>query len=259
MDALAEDGIAKVGTVLSTEQIASILQWLDARETPGDELVKGLQPFFDVSPDGQRRLGKIRRLFWSDPRFWADVFVKSRILDSAVDLVGPGATLLFHTAFMKPGSFGSEVTLHQDQGVTPWDLPYVITMWIALTPSKVANGCVIGYPGSHRQGLIPHVLSDGTVLDRSNPKVTSWPSIPPSRFIHDTPVPYELEPGEAVAWHHFFVHGSRENRSAIDRRGIALVFADALRPGYRRPDLDYTGRPMEPLSVSDIRGLAAKS
>jgi len=256
MDVVARDGVAKLGAVLRTEQIERVLRWLEAREAENDELVKDLQPEFDVSSDGRRRLGRIRRLFWSDPRFWADIFERSRILELAVDLAGPSATLLFHTAFMKPSSFGSEVTLHQDDGVWPWDLPYSITMWMALTPSKVTNGCVIGYPGSHRNGPIPHVLKDGTVIDkRTGMRPRSWPSIPSSRF-NDTPVPYELEPGEAVAWHHYFVHGSAENHSGIDRKGMAVVFTDASRPGFHRPDFDYAGRRMEPLSVAEIKALA---
>lgn len=255
--ALARDGVAKVGAVLDADQIRRILGWLDAREAEGDELARKLQRTFDVGPDGRRRVGKVRRLFWSDPHFWADIVVSSRIARLAVDLVGPGATLLFHTAFMKPSGFGSEMTLHQDQGVTPWDLPYVLTMWIALTPSTVANGCIIGYPGSHRHGLIPHLLEDGTVADRTSKRLPSLPSIPPSYFQSDTPVPYEVHPGEAVLWHHFFVHGSAENRSGMDRKGMALVFADASRPGYTPPDVDFSGRPMEPLSIADIRALAA--
>src|SRR5262249_24134537 len=195
-ESLARDGVVKVGAMLKEEEIMRVLEWLEAREAENDELVNHLQPDFDVSSDGRRRLGRIRRLFWGDPRFWADIFVKSRIIETAVNYVGPSAALLFHTAFMKPGNFGSEVTLHQDQGVWPWDLPYVMTLWIALTPSKVSNGCVIGYPGSHRQGLIPHVLEDGTVLDqKTGVWPQSWPSIPSSHF-KEQRVPYELEPGE---------------------------------------------------------------
>jgi hypothetical protein len=260
IEVLARDGVARVGRVLETEEIKRVLEWLEAREAENDELVKELQPDYDTSSDGRRRLGRIRRLFWSDPHFWADIFVRSRIVETAVDFVGPNATLLFHTAFMKPSSFGSEVTLHQDQGVWPWDLPYVTTMWIALTPSKVTNGSVIGYPGSHRNGLIPHVLADGTVIDKKTgvwPR--SWPSVPPSRFVDVTPVPFELEPGEAVIWHHYFVHGSAENHSGRDRKGMAIVFADfteASRPGFPHPDIDHTGRRMEPTSVTKIRDIA---
>jgi Phytanoyl-CoA dioxygenase (PhyH) len=254
-DGLARDGVAKVGSVLNPAHIERILRWLDTREADSG-LLTDLQPTFDVAADGRRRISKIRRLFWSDPQFWADLFVTSRILDVATGLAGPEATLLFHTGFLKPGGIGSEMTLHQDQGVTPWDLPYVITMWIAVTPSTLANGCIIGYPGSHRQGLIPHALEDGTVVDRSAAALRALPSIPAARFAGETPMPYELQPGEAVAWHHFFVHGSAENRSGMDRKGIALVFADASRPGFVAPDVDFSGRRMEPISVAAIRALA---
>lgn len=256
-ETLARDGAAKVGRVLAPEQIGQIKSWLEVREAD-EALVQDLQPSFDIALDGRRRLGKIRRLFWSDRRFWADIFVKSRILDVVSELIGPGATLLFHTGFLKPAAMGSEMTLHQDQGVTPWDLPYVLTMWIAITPSRKSNGCIIGYPGSHRNGLIAHTLDDGTVVERTGARTAlpALPSISPSYFNGRTPMHYELEPGEAAVWHHFFVHGSAENRSGMDRQGIALVFADASRPGYVSPDLDYSGRKMEPLSLEEIRSLA---
>lgn len=260
IQALGKDGVARVGTVLTPEQVTEVKHWLEARESD-ENLVQDLQPQFDVAADGQRRLAKLRRLFWSDPQFWSNMLVKSRILDIVGEIIGPSATLLFHTGFLKPGGIGSEMTLHQDQGVTPWDLPYVITMWIAITPSRTSNGCIIGYPGSHRNGLIPHVLNDGTIVDRSQSSMvlSSLPAIEASRFADQSPVHYELEPGEAAVWHHFFVHGSAENRSGLDRKGIALVFADASRPGYTCPDYDFSGRKMEPMSVMQIRQIAAKS
>jgi len=252
-EALGEYGIAKVGDVLSTDQLLRVRRWLEARESIDDELVESLQPTFDISSDGQRRLGRIRRLFWSDPKFWADILVHSRTIKIVSAVVGPSAALLFHSAFMKPSNFGSAAAVHQDQAIWPWELPGAITMWIAVTPSKLTNGCLVGYPGSHRGGLIGHVLMDGSVLDRSNgawPR--SIPSIPMSTSLGDERTAYELEPGEAVVWHRYFVHGSAENKSMIDRKGIALVFVDPLRPDFQRPDFDYANQTIQLTSLKEI-------
>lgn len=267
---LARDGIARLGTVLEPDDIRRSIGWFNQREAPDDQLVKTLQPRFDIAPDGTRRLAKVRRVYWSDPDFWSEIFVTSRIVALAVELVGPSATLLFHTGFLKPAGIGAEAMIHQDQAFWQWNYPEAVTIWMALTPSRVENGCMIGYPGSHRRGLIPHVLGDGTIIDPPSGRaltdlyrtVRSVPSLPASEFAAETPALYELEPGEAIVWDRYFVHGSRENHSTLDRKGMAVVFADASRPDFVSPDFDCAGRKLDgvegAVSVAEIRDRAAR-
>lgn len=224
---LIEYGAAALGNVLDSSQVAATLKWLDDRDSHDEGQLAGHEPEFDCSPDGKRRLRKLRRLFWNDPVFWSQILAHSTIGRTALDWIGPGATLVFHAAFMKPGRIGSPTALHQDQGLWERSYPGALTIWTALSPCMRANGCLIGYRGSHHQGPIAHQELEGY----------PWhAAIRADYFGNEEPVAYELQPGQAVAWHPYFAHASAENQSALDRRGMVAVFADASHPGFSARD-----------------------
>ena len=60
----------------------------------------------------------------------------------------------FRAMFMnKPARQGTSLPWHQDRW-TDLDRDPQITVWTALDPATIANGCVQVIPGSHRAGLI---------------------------------------------------------------------------------------------------------
>src|SRR5690606_3937412 len=72
---------------------------------------------------------------------------------------------VFRAMFMnKPASKGTVLRWHQDR----WsflDRDPLLTVWTALDPSTVANGCVQVIPGSHRGGLVNPDDTSGFVTD----------------------------------------------------------------------------------------------
>jgi Phytanoyl-CoA dioxygenase (PhyH) len=225
--ALSRDGVARLGSVLTPLQVDRVAAWLSDRDRMSAHALDDLQPELDETGDGRARLRKIRRLFWSNREFWSRIFVGSPIARLAESIVGPGAALVFHAAFMKPAAFGSRTALHQDQALWDVDYPGALTIWIAITPTDASNGCLIGYPGSHRRGLIAHEPLAG--YDRHA-------AIAAHRFAGETPDHYELHAGDAVAWDRFFAHESAVNTSDRDRQAVVAVFADASVPSFRAKD-----------------------
>ena len=60
----------------------------------------------------------------------------------------------FRAMFMnKPAGHGHDLTWHQDRW-TDLDRDPLVTVWTALDPSTIDNGCVKIIPGSHKWGLI---------------------------------------------------------------------------------------------------------
>src|SRR5262245_10157692 len=61
----------------------------------------------------------------------------------------------FRAMFMtKPARLGTPLIWHQDRW-TDLDRDPQVTVWMALDPSTVANGCVKVIPGSHRRLINP--------------------------------------------------------------------------------------------------------
>jgi hypothetical protein len=215
LTSLFERGYAVQRSLVSKLEVAQLLRWIeqfDAEQQPPATM----EPEYEISTSGRPRLRKLRRLFWNDPAFWKPALERSGLFELARNLVYKKTTLIFHAAFMKPSSIGSQVGFHQDQALWDYEYPRAISIWVALSSSRVANGCLIGYPGSHKLGLVPHRASG------------SWhPTIPVSAVDLAKPVFIEMDAGDVAWWHRYFIHGSGPNRSNVDRRGMVLVFANA--------------------------------
>lgn len=124
---------------------------------------------------------------------------------------------LFRAMFMnKPARKGTLLPWHQDR----WsflDRDPLITVWLALDPATVANGCVQAIPGSHRLGVInPSHLSGFLTEEQAR--------------IHaprEKAVDLELEEGEAILLHNWLLHRSDVNKTDRSRRGFSVCYMDA--------------------------------
>lgn len=115
----------------------------------------------------------------------------------------------------KPAGMGSVLPFHQDR----WsylDRDPRLTVWTALDPATIENGCVQIIAGSHRKLLNPEHPA-GFLTDEMSQEVT-----------HDAEIVYlQLEPGEGVVLHNWLLHGSDVNRSDQSRRAFSVCYADA--------------------------------
>jgi hypothetical protein len=132
-------------------------------------------------------------------------------------IYGPAVLIAcFRAMFMnKPAQQGTSLPWHQDRW-TDLDRDPQITVWTALDPATVANGCVQVIPGSHQSGLI-------------NPSHPSGFLTPEQVRIHCPPdkIKYlELRPGEAVLLHNYTLHASEVNTTAVPRRAFSVCYMD---------------------------------
>ena len=132
-------------------------------------------------------------------------------------LYGPEVPIAcFRAMFMnKPARQGTSLPWHQDRW-TDLDRDPQITVWTALDPATIANGCVQVIPGSHRAGLI-------------NPSHPSGFLTPEQAQVHCPPdkTQYlELRPGEAVLLHNYTLHSSDVNQTDVSRRAFSVCYMD---------------------------------
>ena len=170
---------------------------------------------------------KIKQYFGAPQRFklhllvnWlADIVRHKNIVDAVEQIIGPNILCWSTDFFIKLPHDPSFVSLHQDctyAGLTPFD--GVVNVWVALTPSTKASGCLQVVPGSHTLGQLSHHQTDagdnmlfyGQTIDRT--------------FKQNTLVDIELHPGQASLHHMVIAHGSQPNTTHLPRIGYVLRY-----------------------------------
>ena len=123
----------------------------------------------------------------------------------------------FRAMFMnKPAHKGTWLPWHQDRWTHLSQDP-LITVWTALDPATIANGCVQVIPGSHRNGLI----------NPSHPSGFLTPAQAEQHAPASQVVDLELQPGEVALLHNYLLHASDVNKTDVSRRAFSVCYMDA--------------------------------
>jgi len=137
------------------------------------------------------------------------------ILDAVECLIGPDIILTNTVLFIKEPNSLHHVTYHQDATYMGLDPQDSLTAWIALTESTRENGCVRMIRGSHLLDIQQHTdtFGEDNILTRGQQI---------ENIDEEHALDIELEPGQMSLHHARTIHGSRPNKSANRRIGIAL-------------------------------------
>ncbi len=123
----------------------------------------------------------------------------------------------YRAMFMnKPARKGTVLPWHQDGG-TGWGLDRdpLATVWTALDPATIQNGCVQVIPGTHKLGLLSRF---GHTISREQEETYCQ---------RDRIVFLELDAGEAVLLHNWLLHCSDVNTTDIPRRAFSVCYMDS--------------------------------
>ena len=157
-----------------------------------------------------------------DPLFLATM-QKPLFQDICAQAYGPQTAIAcFRAMFMnKPAGKGTPLAWHQDRW-TDLDRDPLITIWIALDPATIANGCVQVLPGSHQRLINP---------DDASGFLT--PVHTAAALADAEPLFLELQAGEAVLLHNWLLHASEVNKTDIPRRAFSICYMDAATQSKR--------------------------
>jgi non-heme Fe2+,alpha-ketoglutarate-dependent halogenase len=151
---------------------------------------------------------------------WVDELIhEPGVIDAAEAVLGNDILCWSAGLFRKLPNSPNFVSWHQDAvyyGLSPVD--QVVRVWIALTPTTLANGTMEFARGAHKLGLRPHVpageadnlLTNGERVD-----------INIDRF---TRVPVLLEAGEASLHHLHLPHASGANATPEPRINLVITY-----------------------------------
>ncbi|MFF7359445.1 hypothetical protein [Streptomyces sp. NPDC008125] len=159
LDTCQRDGYQLLPGLLAEEDIGRAVGFFDHLDGAA-EVASSYEPEYDEA-DGVRRLRKLRRLLWNDPRVWGPMLNRAGVPELAREVVGDGAAVVFHPAFLTPALVGTAVALHQDQALWTYEYPKAFSVWCA--PTK-------GMQSAHGQGLFGLTTQLGTAI---TPAVTA--------------------------------------------------------------------------------------
>ena len=257
------DGYAPLGRLLDDRELAALGERIDqimlgTADAPYDDMMMQLEPSTNPPKEltGQRKGHKLPTLAYRkiqdlelDPLFHA-YLTRPLFADLCRRVYGEGRSVACMRAmFMnKPARGGSDLVWHQDRW-TDLDRDPKVTVWMALDPATIANGCVQIVPGSHRRLINPSggsgFLTDAQ-RDELNAKIESGD--PDYRTVH-----LELDAGEAVLLHNWTLHRSGTNSTDIPRRAFSVCYMDAatraLRGGSWRVVFEGDGQVVGPLAA----------
>lgn len=149
---------------------------------------------------------------------WLNELIRHpRILDAVESVLGPNLLCWSSSFFIKEPNDPGFVSWHQD--ATYWGLssPEVTTVWLALTPANLVNGCMAFIPGTHHVEVAHRDTFDRHNLLTRGQEIAV--AVDQSKAVH-----VELWPGQASLHHVMLVHGSAPNRGDDRRIGYAIRY-----------------------------------
>ncbi|MBN8216101.1 MAG: phytanoyl-CoA dioxygenase family protein [Spirochaetes bacterium] len=144
------------------------------------------------------------------------------LLDLVEPLIGPDIALFSSHFICKPRGNGKRVPWHEDSAywrgmIYPAE---VVTVWLAIDPSNLENGCMQVIPGTHRNGY-----SDYDPVDPA--KNVFATEVRAAQMDASKRVPVELEANQASLHDGRIIHGSDANTSDKRRCGYTMRFMPA--------------------------------
>jgi ectoine hydroxylase-related dioxygenase (phytanoyl-CoA dioxygenase family) len=169
-----------------------------------------------LAQHGERRGEDLGHDLVADDPFWLRLVADPDLLDLASLFVGPDVALFASHYICKPAGDGRAVLWHQDAGYWPLEPMRVVTLWLAVDPSTVTNGCLRVLPGSHHHGV--HELRARDDVD------SVFGSESAVEVDEAAAVDVELAPGDVEIHHPNLLHSSRPNCSDRRRCGLTIRY-----------------------------------
>ncbi len=193
--------------------------------------------------------GNVRLSLWNHPGDTIyGMFARCEsIVDSATKLLKDEVYHYHSKMIMKDARVGGAWTWHQDYGYWYQNgvlFPNLTSVFIAVDPATVQNGCMQVIPYSHNLGRIDHVLKGdqaGADMERVTEILKRLP------LVH-----VEMEPGDALFFHSNLLHRSDQNTSENPRWSMICCYnAKSNNPYKESHHPRYT--PLEKVPDSAIK------
>ena len=210
------DGYLAVPGVFTPDEVARLQAVTDGFVEQSRQVTDHTE-VFDLEPGHSAEQPRLRRLKAPHLRHPAydSALRNPTVLGLLSQLIGHDIRFQNTKLNLKSPEFGSPVEWHQDWAFYPHTNDDVLAVGIAIDDMRIANGCLMVVPGSHRGPVHDH-HQDGYFVGA----VTA-------DGLADEAVPIELGAGDISIHHARLLHGSAPNRSDRPRRFLLFEYAAA--------------------------------
>ena len=253
MDALSDDQIA----TFSRDGFLMVRRLLDADESAlvlnaarSDEAMR--IHAMDVT-DTKGRTTNLS--LWNHPGddIYGAISRSRRIVGSMQQLLGDEVYHYHSKLSAKQPKVGGAWEWHQDYGYWYQNgclFPDMASVFIALDPATLENGCLQVLKGSHRLGRVEH--------GRFGSQTGADPERVAAAMLRLEKIDCVMEPGDAVFFHGNTLHSSDPNLSDQPRWGLICCYNTRHNDPYKDSHHPrYT--PLEILDDSEIKAIGARS
>ena len=162
-----------------------------------------------------------------DENPFTQVGTNKTVVDFCKDTLG--SEYIFNHLFVhnKAPFVGASIEWHQEvfninsyaPGYSTDDWKSFLQIYVALEKQDLDNGCLRIFPGSHKEGLLPHedAINEHFSHKRRVP-FEVLQNLEKKYGVHNC----ELNPGDILFFNHLLVHGSASNASHRSRKAIVL-------------------------------------
>ncbi len=153
---------------------------------------------------GGRTIRRLKNALCRHPVF-AEWLSHPSLVNRLRQLVGPDVVvpMAHHNCIMtKQPEFSSDTGWHQDIRYWSFTRPELVSVWLALGPETVDNGCLHLIPGTHRMTFDRHRFDEDLFFR---------PELPENAPLIETKVAAELAPGDVLFFHCRSFHAASRN------------------------------------------------
>ena len=183
---------------------------------------------------GDKRADELDTPHLADPRL-LDILLSDDLLDLVEPIIGSDIGLFSSHFIAKEPRTGRPTPWHEDGAY--WDGKFdrfdeLVTVWLAIEPSNLSNGCLRVIPGTH---LNEQASTYESIDAEANTFAEGIAGVDESRAVD-----FELEPNEASLHHAKIIHGAEANDSDTWRVGYAIrYYNQAMRYDPARNSADH--------------------
>ena len=151
-------------------------------------------------------------------KFFKDLLFNENVINLMEFILDDDVEPQWSQLFAKPARVGLASPMHQDNYYWNVDGNRTVTLWMAIDKVFEGNSGVSYYDKSHNLGIVKHEASfaKGTSQKVSDDVISKLPE--------KSLVTPHMEPGDILLHHSCTIHGSRDNLSDYDRRGMSMWY-----------------------------------
>jgi len=173
--------------------------------------------FTDKSNNSAPAINTIHVLSYKS-KFFKDLLLNEKVINLMEFILDDVAEPQWSQLFAKPAKVGLASPMHQDNYYWNVEGNKTVTLWMAIDKVFEDNSGVSYYENSHNLGVVRHEASfaKGTSQKVADDIIND---LPKSSLV--TP---HMEPGDILLHHSCTIHGSKDNLSDYDRRGMSMWY-----------------------------------